>query len=1265
MVDFNELNADIDENNKRVVEEQEKTRQLESGELIGEDNTFQQKDPSEFGLQENIQELFNAGAGAVRDEVSSVLTAPERIFDMFSGEMEEQGANYKPDWDPLGNFNPQTKTKWGNMLRGALGYAAFAIPVGGVAKSIGLAGKAAKGLGLAGKGATTAGRVARVVVPGAAMGAAHDLIHEDSQKHNILGELHRKAGWIETPLTTLDTDSPWVKTWKNVAEGMGIGLVFDVSLHKLGLSDVASDMRRGTGPDDPANKALREANPDDPTEQLRGAAEAKVETKVETNREHIDRKIEERNQSINDQTIEQAKEELKSPDFGEHKNPDLAEDWQGNPNSTADMYELSKQAKRLHTDPNAEGGSLDNVLTQAQAIRMSNAGGLPTKFYEEKTVELLGNTKFQSLLKELRENGFEMDEVFKDSYESAQRIINGRDATDLSPEDYWADVLNDKVMVLGKDQREAWTIENVLVADIVNASLFPKVRDLSRAALEVADAADLRDVGGPLARVRENLILGMYNVKRSRFLISKEFSKLKAQGVPTKSVEESLENLKATTRDQVDMMIDLVKNTDDPDLMKGVLEAFSMSNDIRNFDDFDAFMRRRLTNPSGGSLVKELLGVMINSVLSGPKTPLRDVMGTSTAVFTRPMAQMLGGIVKFIGTGDSFTIRQSLASANAMVQTVPEAMQYFFKRVNQYFSNEIHTTRSRFAEFSKEDEQWKLMGKWAEERGTDGDKAAYRIANLARSANQSNFLTYSTKLMAATGDAFTMILARARAKEKAMIKAMGNKANGASIDVNPKMIREYENNFYDEIFDPVDGSVSDSFLNYSKKEATLTKDIGGFGKAMDDIFSKQPLLKPFYLFARTGINGLELSFKHTPGLNFLVKEFNDIQFAKPDNLEAVMKYGIETPQDLANAKALQTGRLMIGGSVIFMASQHYLNGNLTGNGPSDFQKRKVWEDAGWVPRSIKLGNVWVSYDSLEPFSNILASIADLGDNQRLMGDEYVEKGLLANSMILAKGMVSKTYLQGLQQLTDLFGNDPKKLEKIAASLANNTLPLSSLRNEIGRVITPYQRELQSGFEDSIRNRNLILENLTTDPLPVKYDILTGEPIKNWNPATRMFNAISPIQFNFDQSEGRKMLFKSNFDMRLSTMSAPDGTSLRKSPSVRSKYQQAIGMTGLGAKLDELANDSVMLDSIEQMERDLARGDRRIDPMTYQHNVIIKNLFDDAKRMAWASLNQDPEVYTLMKAERLQEAAKRSRITDPQRSTQFLDQADELLNLVNR
>ena len=89
------------------------------------------------------------------------------------------------------------------------------------------------------------------------------------------------------------------------------------------------------------------------------------------------------------------------------------------------------------------------------------------------------------------------------------------------------------------------------------------------------------------------------------------------------------------------------------------------------------------------------------------------------------------------------------------------------------------------------------------------------------------------------------------------------------------------------------------------------------------------------------------------------------------------------------------------------------------------------------------------------------------------------------------------------------------------------------------------------------------------------------------------------------------------------------------------------------------------DSLEQMERDLARGDRRIDPMSYRHNILIKDLFDNARSMAWASISKDPEVYALKKAERLQQAARGMRITDPERSTRLLDQADELLNLVNR
>ena len=123
---------------------------------------------------------------------------------------------------------------------------------------------------------------------------------------------------------------------------------------------------------------------------------------------------------------------------------------------------------------------------------------------------------------------------------------------------------------------------------------------------------------------------------------------------------------------------------------------------------------------------------------------------------------------------------------------------------------------------------------------------------------------------------------------------------------------------------------------------------------------------------------------------------------------------------------------------------------------------------------------------------------------------------------------------------------------------NNTLPLSSLRNEIGKVLTPYTRELGSDIASSIRNRNLITEKLASNQLPIKYDMLTGQPIKDHDFVTRMFNAFSPVQLNMDYSPGRQMLFDSGYDLRQSTYYGPDGTNLTNSPRVRSLFQKAIG-----------------------------------------------------------------------------------------------------------
>ena len=143
-------------------------------------------------------------------------------------------------------------------------------------------------------------------------------------------------------------------------------------------------------------------------------------------------------------------------------------------------------------------------------------------------------------------------------------------------------------------------------------------------------------------------------------------------------------------------------------------------------------------------------------------------------------------------------------------------------------------------------------------------------------------------------------------------------------------------------------------------------------------------------------------------------------------------------------------------------------------------------DSGYKTRTIRLAGVRIGYDSIEPFNQIMSMIADVGDASQLMGEEWTEKQLLKMSLLLAQGVTSKSYLAGMQQFVDLLGGRPGQAERILANIANNQIPLAGLRNELGKLFTPYTRELGSGIDQSIRNRNLLTEKLASDPLPTKY-----------------------------------------------------------------------------------------------------------------------------------------------------------------------------------
>ena len=1095
--------------NEETKQEAIQTQETEQAQAEATQND--PRDADQWGFKALVKEGQSILSGGLQDTASSLTTFPERTVDALSGEMQrerKEEGEYRPDWDPFVDYdNPIiTKTWWGKLARGVVHFGSLAAAIIPAAKVT------AARLGITAGGTILANSFVRA----AGVGAASDLISKESDGHNALGQLRKQYGFIDTPISTKDTDHPvWMK-FKNIVEGMGIGTIFDGASYLIGKG---------------GSRAIKQ--------------------------------ITDRNQSVSKQSTENGIAQLRRGDaeFRADKNKPIAGPTQGAHVSEQDAYEAWETLKRQRNEWGAEDGSTGSVTTPVQRERIAREGDVSEATAEQILRKLYSNDKFQQVVQAAKRSRKTLVEVFGDSIMAHQRITQGRNAAEMTAKEYLEELYKSKdtyavTNAAGEviDTIETFTSKNIVVADLTVGTLLHQIRDTGISGREIADITDLGDIDGPAEQVIDTLLTALQETKKARIIKSDNFRQIGA-GKQREFLEQTLTEEMVDTRESIMSILKIAKEDADENLMNALFETFSSMKTVNSLDDFDNWARKMIKggriDPNGpdrtGALIRELEGMFVHSVLSGPKTPMRAILGTSTATFLRPLSTSLGALMRYPFTGDTATIRSSLASLNAMMEAIPESFELFKTRLNSYWSGDVSSIKSRYVEYTRADDNWEILRRWAEDSGraTPGDQATFRMANMARNANNSNLLTYSTKLMAATDDAFSFILGRAKMRERAMRNVLDIQAAGGKTPViTRELMRAYESDFYGQIFDG-NGDILDEAVKFAKREVTLTQELTGFAKGLNDVFTAHPWAKPFFLFARTGVNGIALTAKHTPGFNFLVKEFNDIAFATADNLSDVAKYGITTPEELMNAKALQTGRFGMGAAVVSMASWSWMSGNMTGNGPADRQKRQMWLDAGWKPRHVKLGGVWVGYDSIEPFNQIMALISDIGDNSQLMGEEWTEKELQKTTLVLMQGIASKSYLAGMQQFVDLFAGRPGQAERILAGLMNNQIPLSSLRNEMGKLFTPYTRELGSGIDQALRNRNLISEYLPGDDLPIKHDLLNGRPIKDHDFLTRAFNAVSPISLNLDMTPGRKLLFDSGYDIRMSTYYSPNGDDLSK------------------------------------------------------------------------------------------------------------------------
>ena len=1123
-----------------------------------------------------VKEVAGSAAGGIVKAASDLITTPERLVDLAKGDVD---GNYEPDWNPLKGVTDYLKPKtwYGNMLQEGTSFLTAFIPIAGQ-------------VGKVGKLATIGGKTG-TIVRGAVAGGLADVVKEDTYTQDSLSQkLYRLSGGEFG-------DNAMTRTLLNIVENMGLGVIADYGLAKMfpkiGLDDVSQ-------------------------------------------------KIAARNQGIKDQTIERGKQQLKERGFGGFKNKPVADAAQGNAVSKGNPDEIRKNLDEINNDVRQADGSTPSFYTPAQIARASSSAAMSEKVFLEALGQNVSESKKAAMLKYIKEEQKleEPDTLMKKVITRLGGSLDGR-TVPMEIEEIGRvvdEIMSGPMNLDEKTGVRTLLSEEILTFDVLLGSLEKNIRDKSRAALEVGDTIDTLDKDGLLDQAKQIREVLLFESKRAR----RRLSSLRDLRKDSKLLPVDDEALMAEVKETSDFLDKLMRDDPTGDLKQAVAEFNSMGGKIANYEDLDNWARATMNGFNDGQrkntglLVRELNSMMVNSVLSSPKTPMRALIGTVANTVNREYSLLTGSLLRAAG-GDTATAKIAVSEMAGMVKAVPEAFELFKRKLKGYWSNDMATLKTRYIQREREDLKWQAYGTWVESRGSAADKAAYRFGNMVRGINDSNLFTYSSKLMMATDDAFKVIIARGRARSQAMAEALENSGG----KVTKEALNESQDRFYAKILD-ANGDVnmdSDVYTKGLYEEATLTAELEGINKHMEKLFDHAPVLKPFFLFARTGVNGLAMTGKNTPIIGALMNKQREILLAKPNNLEGLAKYGISNAQELATEQALIMGRQAIGMGAVFMMSQLYQSNRLHGNGPQNRSLRQAWIDGGWRPREVKIGDAWVSTSFFEPYSTILDAVADIHDNQEALGEKDTEDNMFKVGWIAAQAAFDKSYMQGLSQLIDALQGEGN-LAGVVGTNANALIPLSSLRNDIGKLFMPYMLEHHKGFADTIRDRNRISEFGTDDPLSIKYDILTPEPIRNWNWATRVFNMMSPVQITLDYSPGRQLLFDSNYDLKTSVTMSPralglESIDLKDSPVVRSMFQKAMGEQNALKDLESLAKEPKVQASIATMRQLIERGrGSDIDSIdALYHNQRIKAIMTEVRKKAWNQIINEPEVQELIQETR--------------------------------
>lgn len=487
------------------------------------------------------------------------------------------------------------------------------------------------------------------------------------------------------------------------------------------------------------------------------------------------------------------------------------------------------------------------------------------------------------------------------------------------------------------------------------------------------------------------------------------------------------------------------------------------------------------------------------SMLSSPKTQLRNLSGNTVKLTVMPLEHSVYGMAKgaaegYVNDGLSGAFKgavQGVADGYYFMQGLKRNIGTAWNMSKVAFSNGTSILRGGNSKYMDEVSPNNIFGYFTGYdtlRATGGmvDKAASKILSLLSGADEF----------------FAQLVYGAEVHTKLMtsLNKSGVLNTLADGKAQREFIEQYLKDNYDNMYREVmlaNGNVVKGGAVYKEalemaNDATFQTELGNWGKGFTSFVAKCPPMQFIFPFQKTPINLLKDAFWIRSPWGAVYDIGKAITGKDPE--KAYKAFG-----HLATASLLW-----------YEFYSLVADGKITGGGPKNQVEKAALRESGWQPYALKTENGYLNLSSLEPFGSgamLLADIAEIAQRSDIAaGDDVMlplSEAALNASLRFA---LNRTYLQGI---SDIVGSANR--DDMTAGFLTDTI-LSFIPNafkDTAQAINPTIYETRTLVDKAKARLGMM------DELAPKTSWLTGQSLNY--PHGGGLNAYNPFGITDDNS----------------------------------------------------------------------------------------------------------------------------------------------------